>query len=369
MFKNLIIVTICVVAFSTGCSKRPEPVVQNEMKSTPQETPTIAEEPAEGIDESREPASASARATPPSKEFVVSEGGPNMSLRPPLMTRVVPPDSKPKLDPVLESTRRRLVSELDAAKLRGSNTTDVFRKFWSESWIAAFDEALPKAQDPRIESGEFLPPEVAVVKASRDQALKQIMTGTFPYAKDPEEIEAAGAMMMVGMAQGMGGGRHFPGMLWSRANELPPTKGDLIAYAVVSAAVREATGDQSALENWRPLMEAKNPIYRLLALEAARYAFPAEARSLPSESPKTSDVVGAQRLGFYREYLRETDPLIVATVIDAVAKVGSPDARKTLEEMRAQQTQLGNHDLVARTEKAVAEVDRIISYRTPQPEK
>ena len=370
MFKNLLLSAVCIIAFFSGCSRRP---LTSTADSTPKpvgETPSV--KPADVAVKDR---GSETKVAPPAVSvplpgsYVFSEGGSDEKLRPPLRERIGPPQSRPALDPVFDATRERLVKKLDDARSTGAATPDIFRSLWREYWISSFNEALAGAADARVKSGVLMPPELAAVKASRDKALDQIMTGSFPYAQSSAEIEAAGAMMLLGIGQGMGGGRHFPAMLWNRANELPPTKGDLVAYAVVSVAVREATGEQSALENWRPLMEAKNPVYRLLALEAARYAFPAEARSLPSESPKTSEVVGAHRLAFYREYLRETDPLIVATLLDAVSKVGRPDARQVLEEMRAQQVQLGNQELLARTDKALADVDRLISYRTAQPEK
>src|SRR5690606_30609695 len=113
--------------------------------------------------------------------------------------------------------------------------------------------------------------------------------------------------------------------------------------------------------------EAHNPVYRLLALNAARYALPTAASGLSLESPSTSEIIGAQRLAFYRKFVGETDPTIVVTLVDAIAKVGSSDARQTLEQLRAQQAHVGNAELLARTDKALADLERLISHQTPQP--
>jgi len=370
MIKSLLLSAICVAVLLVGCSKQPpastvddevKPVQQASLAKPGDVTTT------QGGSETTSPPPT--RPAPPPSGYVLSEGGPDTKLRPPLEERVSPPKSTRALHPAVDAVVQRLAKELNNAKASGATTASVMKTLWRGCWTGSFNESLGGAEDALVRSGAFLPPELASVMASRDLALDQINTGNFPYAKSVVEIEAAGAMLGLGMGQGMAGGRDFPGMLWSRANVLPATKGDLVVYAVVSAAVREATGDQSALENWRPLVEAKNPIYRLLALEAARYAFPAEARVMPSESPKTSEVVGTQRLAFYRGFIGETDPTIAATLVDAVSKVGSADAWQMLKEMRAQHAQLGNQELLARTDKALAEVERLIGYRLGQPEK
>jgi hypothetical protein len=289
---------------------------------------------------------------------LIIEGESNSSGRRPLVGRTNTIPGPVPLDPRAAAA---LVRVEEALRTMKPGDRAKFRELWSSAWVASFDRALPSAAAPDVANGKRMPAEIVEVTGSLG---KMIEAGKVPFADTPEEYEAACMLFVIGMGQAVAGGAELPGLLWSRANALPPTKGDLVVFAVMSEAVREATGERSSLENWRALKDATNPIYRHLALQGARRAFRAEAKGISTESPRANEIIGAGRLAFYRGYLAETDPVIVASLIDAVAGVGSADARRTLEQMKAQQAQTANLQLMAKLNAALAELDRKLAEET-----
>jgi hypothetical protein len=133
-----------------------------------------------------------------------------------------------------------------------------------------------------------------------------------------------------------------------RANALPPTVADLRVYEALNKAISELSPirQYSPFEVWEQFAEAKNPLYRLLALRAGMNTTSRAASALSAEDQKFTRIDAPAKLGFYLSFLDETDPLILTEAIRSVATVPVPQAREAIKKFQTAQQQQGNLALV-----------------------
>jgi hypothetical protein len=130
-------------------------------------------------------------------------------------------------------------------------------------------------------------------------------------------------------------------VLQERAHVFPPTAADYMLYGEIYDSLRDNNFDLVGADdtaNLGPqvprsrsvgllkLAQAKNPIYRLLAVRAAEMVEPDETK----------------RLNFYYAYLNETDLYILASAIDGVAKTTTPATISVLQSFQAAAQKNGN---------------------------
>jgi hypothetical protein len=218
---------------------------------------------------------------------------------------------------------------------------------------------------PEVLTGQVLPAAIVDLSASNPNS------GKVPFVSGNEELYRAAGLYSSGMLAGSFAGDGVTTLLSQRANQLPPSNMDLVAYFAIRDGVREIGSGIShnypSLESLAPYATARNPIYRLLALQATAKALPNGVMQPPIEEGKESAAINQARVTVLRTYANETDPLIVSKLIDAVSRIGSKEAQDTLKLIRDRQAKLGAADIVQQADQAIGQVDKLIKAQSSNP--
>lgn len=237
---------------------------------------------------------------------------------------IIPPDQP---NPVGD----RLKREFSGLHPKSKEFTDLTQKLWSENSRQLSETPLQSSNDDAVSKGLLLPKELESWKMPDSSV-------------ETSETMILGLSLMPLLA----GDAVLIGLMKQRADRLPPTVADLIVHKALSIAIDEIGPDRivSTFENWEPLSNAANPVYRLLALRAARRSTSRAAAGLSSEDPNFIRVDAPAKLGFYLRYLNESDPTILSEAIAAIATVPTPEARQAIEKFQVTQQQRGDAALV-----------------------
>jgi hypothetical protein len=204
---------------------------------------------------------------------------------------------------------------------------------WPKYWSKAFDEPVEDAAKPAVRDGSQLPAAMLSIHqiAATNQNDQTVLEGiTNPSLRMN--------VLKLGMLSYLAGPR-LADALRPRLPALPPTKADLLMYQrLVHARWYCARDMKMSLTNLYPMATAKNPVYRLLALEFAPHAIAGSAELWFSESDLTSagtQAIQADRCSFLRNYRNETDRLILSNAVAFAEHVGSPESKELAAEFRA----------------------------------
>ena len=115
------------------------------------------------------------------------------------------------------------------------------------------------------------------------------------------------------------------------------------------------------LELWQPLAQAKNPVYRLLAIQAVNRSISTSARGISTEDRRFSVADAPAKVAFLRPFLEEQDPSILSEAVRAMGALPSPDAKAELEAFLDVQRQAGNESLVLAAEEALRTCDSLLA--------
>jgi hypothetical protein len=317
-----------------GCEKKPSSV----------STPTLQNDPSKGRST---PIVTSAAA--PSTKPVPAQRGPN--LRHPEKGLIVTPELR-------DSERDRLRREFAGVGPGDPRFYETLRRLWNEIDWRALDRPVDSAGDSKVASGKLLPTELKAFFSGEAEA-----NGAVPFAKRWDEENISRILAWLAGWSGVQGGNHLPGLLADRANQLPPTVADLVTYYAVSQGIKEMSPSTNRpyLELWKPLTEAKNPIYRLLALEAGVRAISANARSISTEDRRFNEVDGDAKVAFVQPFLSEVDPLLLARAVRVMGSLASPQAKTALERFRAAQQQAGNAEMVFAADEALRSCEYLLT--------
>ena len=224
----------------------------------------------------------------------------------------------------------RLKRELGGIEFKNKNlATNKVRDLWNENIAKLSTAPLKSSSDAAVARGERLPHEIK---------------SELPDCKsDTSEAMTFG----LSLASVMSGDSLLIEFIANRADSLPPLQTDLIVFQAINLAVDELGPNKigAAFERWEPLAKARNPLYRLLALRAAIRTTSRAAAGLSSEDPNYTRVDAPAKLGFYLSFLNESDPIILAEAIAAVATVPTPEARQAIEKFQAAQQRRGDASL------------------------
>lgn len=204
------------------------------------------------------------------------------------------------------------------------------KALWAEAVSKLGKESVTSASSPSVFNGASLPEELA-------SPWNPNMT------MDSAESLLSGLSYMCVAT----GGKQLAEIALERANNLPPTVEDVATFHALNMGVKELDSSKRGVffEDWEPLAKARNPLYRLLALRAAIRTTSRAASGLSSEDPNYTRIDAPAKLGFYVSFLDESDPIILAEAIAAVATVPTPEARQAIEKFQAAQQQRGDASL------------------------
>lgn len=369
------VVTVIAATVLGGCSKQPrEQTDANQpMKETPSPLAKSAT-PTPDIEPKTEPAPMPP-ATPPLAGRGEREGAPNPAapqsdprLRPPLVGtgRTVP---RPPVSPHVQKVTARVAAEMQGLKANDPALPEKFAKLWKTAWPSSFNAPLPDGANANVAAGRVLPSAVADSQAQRESFIAKMQGGELGTIANNEELEAAYMMFALAVGDAQSGAGNLMRVIAERANQVPPTKGDLVLFNIASQALRDMqrTGpNATTFADLIPLAEGKNPMYRLLALQASYNAVTNPTRNLSSENPQAEVTLAPARTAFYQMYLNESDPAILSEAVRAMGTVPSADAKAALQRFRATQQQAGNAELVNAADEALRSCESLLATLKPE---
>jgi len=229
---------------------------------------------------------------------------------------------------------------------------------------------IPRAT-PEVLAGQLLPAEIAKLSSANPNFRELLMSGKVPFLSGNEEMYSAAGLYSSGVLAGSFAGDGITTLLSQRANQLPPSTLDLVAYFAISDGIREIGSGVShnypTLESLAPYATAQNPIYRLLALQATAKALPSGLTQPSVEEGKESVAINQARAAVLHNYANETDPMIVGELIEVLAATSSKEAQGTLKLIRDRQAKLGASDIVQQADQALVQVDKLLKTQSPNP--
>lgn len=194
----------------------------------------------------------------------------------PAATQVGSPDSFAGVpnDPPSPTRQRvadRLTKSFGDASTQAVMPIEKAQVAWRDSWLPAYNEPLPSASNVRVQQGLDLPPEVASLKPPTKPYLLQTRQGQFDLGKSDDEVESLACLHMLLVGTMLDGGYRVPDLLSDRIDELPPTRGDLLTLQIFRDAMQlkeraDIPLTESQAEAWERMGNARNPIYRHIAL-------------------------------------------------------------------------------------------------------
>jgi hypothetical protein len=219
-------------------------------------------------------------------------------------------------------------------------------------YAASLDSVLQDAA-PEIRTGRVLPTEILELRGISNGWLDGLREGRISFLRGKEEYYRAAQLLALGMIAGASANRTMIELIERRANTLPPTKLDLVAFIALRNGMGEigpSSGPEDlSLERIAPLATAPNPICRLLALRAMASALPQGVASHPTDD-RAGDAatIRAALAKALLGYADETDPFILEEVIETLGNIPCAEAERTLEQIRARQAALGRSAVDAR---------------------
>jgi len=312
-----------------------------------------------------EPPNTSVAPVPPSSPRKAASANKAVPNREPLREN---PNFKPEPaagSQKIDAIAQRIHEEFHGVVHETSAAQSKFGSLWRGAAPASFAQTLGSAALPEVANGKAMPHEAAKALLGANELNAAITAGRFPFTDaNMESFDAILTKLSLALSSTTSGIATLPEVLKERMNALPPTTEDLAALLAVEQALREMrTSGPGAtpLDQWRPLANARNPIYRYLALLAAPH-------TTTNGTPSTGDAStrdprsSADLLSFYQPYLSEQDDLFVERAVLFIGSLGTSIARQTLESFAKQQRVKGSEHLSGVVEIAIQDCDAMIRF-------
>lgn len=350
---------MAVVILASGCSRNPreqatvEEHVDQELANQPASTPSVLQTPKPALQQGEAITGTSLQQEtthrPPLRE--------DPNYRPP----------QPTMGPAFDDVAARITQALEGIGPQSPDAARKVARLWEAATVPSLEESITVG-GINASSETQLPSEISEIASLSDKEIEALLVdGRLPFSKSAEEFDAAASRLMLALGSTVAGLGELPPLLRDRANSLPPTREDIVNYFAVSQALRELrSGGAGAttLQEWESISNAKNPVYRLLALMAAQKAATPDTRFESSESRDYSEIVLPERLAFYQRFLEEDDPIILAETLKAIGNVSLPQAKAVLESFREQQLATGNSEIAELSEAAIRSCEANLRWST-----
>ena len=182
---------------------------------------------------------------------------------------------------VVVNVQKRIEKEFFGLTKGDPRISPIFKKMWSQSWIPAFDSPLKNNANDKITIGVLLPSELSDFRKTSKEFSGKIQKCNLELFTNEAELEAAYLLLALSVGDAQEGASNLIQQVAKRANQLPPSQGDVILCNIVIQALRDMKqGGANAVSfaELLPMAESKNPIYRLIALEASHQAITEQTR-------------------------------------------------------------------------------------------
>lgn len=241
------------------------------------------------------------------------------------------------------------------------------QKSWLNFLSKLGSQQLQDASTGVIE-GRLLPNEIVELKEGNMTFSNMLQSGELSFLEGNEELYQAAGLYSSGLLAGSFAGRDMPDFLVSRANQLPPSKADVVAYYAISDGIREIGSGAShaypVIEELAPYTQSINPIYRLLALEAMAKALLTGMDQPAIEAGEASAKINQARASVLQNYINEVDPVINEKLIEVLSLTPVEESKSMLTTIQEKQKQSGNEALSAKASEALIQIESLMNSNT-----
>lgn len=245
---------------------------------------------------------------------------------------------------------------------------------------AAFDllneaNTLQSAENPLVKDGFHLPSEIFPSKPPEQIdpfAGHQINPFDVSAQRDFTEAETKVIERLIPLLTS-GEADSIPQLFVPFANNLPPTETDVKLHKI-GVFMIEMMSDVPAPEvffgtserAWKPLIHAKNPVYRHLALQGIHHSEPEEYQKYSMPYPNRDErlvyLSALDKLELYQEFFDETDHHMLYRLYEALATVPLDANLGYLRSKLDFHTKNNDVELVGLLEESIANVHDLISF-------
>ncbi|MFT3784085.1 MAG: hypothetical protein QM790_18925 [Nibricoccus sp.] len=208
-------------------------------------------------------------------------------------------------------------------------------KLWN-SFVPEFSTKPISGASVEVLSGLRLPDEITDLLVTNANFGELLKANKVPFLTSEEELYQAATIYAMARIIGFTAGDEITMLLRERHNQ-PPSVGDMVAYFSISDAIRELGGGNTrapVVEDLGAESSARNPVYRLLAVQAIAAALPAGVSEYPIENDDKAIAVYRARAIALSNFLNDTDPTIIRKLIETLSSLPVDEARQTLEVLR-----------------------------------
>ena len=201
-------------------------------------------------------------------------------------------------------------------------------------------------------SGKLLPQQVSTILLANKKFDQLLMDGEVPFLNNSDSIFDSAYVFFLTVLNGTVSAQSLSDQIYSIAERTPDTDIDMTLYFAISAGIREGGGgmrtDTFPLDSLASMSQARNPIARLLAIEALPRAVPEGVTLPPSTEDQDTSLVDRARVEALMRFQGETDPVILGRLIDSLGALRIAEANQALEKIAEQQVTLGHDELAKR---------------------
>lgn len=208
-----------------------------------------------------------------------------------------------------------------------------------------------------VQNGLVLPAEVSGFFSGEKISINDIEA-----LKSESEKEMGEKAFWLFSMDSLSGGKLIPQLVNERNNELPPNSLDLAVLYSSMKAFKEINpiDNETELSSWSSMSRSRNPIYRLIALQASVVATPQEVQGISSEDTRYNLKASEAKNNMYQDYLKETDPFIVMELVKMISIHPCVEAKINLENLEGNTMVKSREILRQEIEIAKANIDRYI---------
>ncbi len=264
---------------------------------------------------------------------VLSEGSATPE-RPTLKERNIEQESN--AHPAAIAAKKRLGEELVVVLADPEAAKSLIKSRWVEALKVLPDRPLKSSSESDVSAGKRLPSECFEILRSRGEFTSHLFKGSDAKGKASDEIAAAAMILTLtpGLAEDL------PQLILDSGVGMPPTDAVLIVFTAALTGVSHTPPVMNEIKGWQGLALSQNPLWRFLALRAARQGV---------WNPQD----GGLQIAFAKLYANETDPTIVTELAQMLENVPAASALQYLETLLQSVVAKGDPDLNAAIENSI----------------
>lgn len=227
-----------------------------------------------------------------------------------------------------------VASQMGRLKAGDPQLGHVFNKLWNGAVASLGAGPLGDEASSDVSEGRLLAEQVSEAISNREKLIAGIQAGELGLATNQPELEQMFLLLTLALGDSASGGRNLLRVIGDRADHLPPDRRDLAVFIIASQSFRELPSESSltlTFDDLGRLASARNPVWRLLAVQLSAYAGNGEARMADADSQRDEDLA---RLSFYRNFIGETDPTVAAEAIRMASTMALTESRNVVNDIK-----------------------------------